>query len=742
MELRRERQIAVIRDKMGVKIHVSNLLVGDILILSTGEGLPADAILIKGQNMRTDESKITNKGELARKITLDEYREDWEGNPFLVSGSTIVEGSGLAVVACVGEHSRIGGIRRVLEEKQAEGTPLQLKLERIADRVGIFGLWVGTGSLLALISNLYLSHNGGLWDIENLKVIMDYCILGISIIVVAIPEGLPLAVTIAIAFSVIKMKEENNLVRSLESCEIMAQTTNICTGKTGSLTMNDMCVESIYIQETDHLATNLGDLHPQTLTMLCKCICINSTAQLLHHSANGEEYKADSLDRALLSLSKSLGFDYRQQRTINYFDIPFSARRKRMTTVVECETDRSKVRIYVKGATELILERCISYMGANSELKKFNFQKKEDIKCNVYENYSKRGLKTLGLGYKDISKSMFSQIITDPNIGEDIGILEELEKNLVLIGVAGIRDKVREEARDTISRCRQAGIDVIMVTGDNLESAKYVARKAGILTQEDEKLKFSCMEGYQFKQLVGGILSGVNKDGRTEEYIAKIPIFNIICEQLKVLGRASPEDKYILITGLKAGENVVAVTGSGVHDAPSLRKSNVGFALGLSGTEVAKDSADILILDDNLSSILIATKWGRNIYYSIRKLLQFQLIVNIVAVLFVFIGSLFNAQSPLTALQLLWVNLIMDTFASLALATDSPTSTLLNHPPTRKGEFIICPAMWKNIILLPIYQLTLLSCLLFKGPQVYIYIYIYIYIVVWMGNKTSYRRME
>ena len=336
------------------------------------------------------------------------------------------------------------------------------------------------------------------------------------------------------------------------------------------------------------------------------------------------------------------------------------------------------LRIYTKGASEIVLNLCTKYIGADGKVLPLNERKKEEMEHKVIHKFADQAFRTVCLAYKEHDTFSFNPKQYENNEEQQ----EQLETGLTLIGIVGIQAPHRDDVPAAIKKCHEAGIIVRMVTGDNIMTAKAIARNVGILTPEDETKEFSCIEGAFFREYVGGLKEVVLKDAKghdkKEKRVKYLGKFRDITKNLKVMARSSPEDKYVLITGLKEGdENVVAVTGDGTNDAPALKKADVGFAMGIAGTEVAKEAADIILMDDNFSSIVTAAKWGRNIYQCIRKFLQFQLTVNIVAIFTAFIGGCLLGESPLTSVQMLWVNLIMDTFASLALATEPPSEVNL-----------------------------------------------------------------
>ena len=717
MKQRKERSITISRDGQIQLLSIHSLLVGDIIHIRTGECLPVDAILLSGANIRADESTQTGEAESKLKVPLGN-RTNINISPFLISGTSIVEGKGIAVVVNVGERTRLGQLRAMVEEKEEEPTPLQLKLEVIADLIGLFGVWAAVITMLVLTVNLAIKDSAtgdDFFTMKTLRYVLSYVILAITIIVVAVPEGLPLAVTIALAYSVHKMKTQNNLVRKLQSCETMGGANTICSDKTGTLTYNNMSVVAAWIGSHkfgEEQIKNLGEISTETLDTLCKGICVNTTAFLLPPTSEnpGGLKIGNATECALLKMCEELGYDYKEYRDTEILMIPFSSERKRMTSIVNME-NTDTVRVFCKGASELILERCDTYLNEKGVPVPLPPNVRLEIQKDVIQELGQEGIRTITLAYKDIPSNEFDLEYYENRSRER---LEEVENNLTFIGVVGIMDPIRSDVFDAVRQCENSGITVRMITGDNMETAKAIARRAGILT--DESKRFSCMEGFEFRQMCGG-LKKIRPGEENEMDLIKMNIFRMICSELRVLARSSPEDKYLLVSGLKCDGNIVAVTGDGTNDAPALKKANVGFAMGKSGTEVAKEAADIILLDDNFSSIVTACKWGRNVYGSIRKFLQFQLTVNVVAIFMVLLGGALDGRSPLNPVQMLWVNLIMDTFASLALATEPPSDTLLQDPPYSKTEFIISPAMIRNILCQSLFQIAFLSILLFGGPH-------------------------
>ncbi|EQC33231.1 calcium-translocating P-type ATPase, PMCA-type [Saprolegnia diclina VS20] len=493
---------------------------------------------------------------------------------------------------------------------------------------------------------------------------------------------------------------DNNLVRHLDACETMGSATTICSDKTGTLTTNRMTVVESYVGNTEFssAADLRAALSPVAMAALCDGICLNSTAEILPPlKAGGKpEHTGNKTECALLQLATDMGVvyaDVRKAGDVGHM-LTFSSTKKRMTVVVR--TSATTCRVFTKGASEIVLDLCQSQLQLDGSVSPLNEAQKNHIHSNAIETYANQAYRTLCLAYRDIDASM--EVI---KTWAD----EDLERDLTCVAIVGIEDPVRDEVPGAIRQCNKAGIVVRMVTGDNMATAKSIALKCGILSPNDGSL---VMEGAEFRRRV------LDSNGNIIQ-----SEFDKIWPMLRVLARSSPKDKYTLVSGLIAsnlyphGPQVVAVTGDGTNDAPALKKADVGFAMGICGTAVAKDASDIILMDDNFKSIVNAVKWGRNVYDSIAKFLQFQLTVNLVAITVAIVGAIVLEESPLSAIQLLWVNLIMDTFASLALATDSPTDALLERKPYPRTKALISRKMFKHIVGQGIFQLIVILLLTF-----------------------------
>ena len=707
-----EVTVTVVRSGKEEDISTYDLVVGDLMKVATGSIIPADGLVLEAHMMKADESSKTGESDLVSKGAFkDEARP--KASPFLLSGSKIEEGSGWMFVCAVGANSSTGQTEDLLQE-ESEETPLQAKLGKIADWIGTVGFYVALFTFMVLVVYVIIdAFQQGEWSGDSWHGLITSFIIAVTIIVVAVPEGLPLAVTLSLAYSVGKMKDENNLVRHLQACETMGGATDVCTDKTGTLTQNRMSVVEFYANDANVEEVSISGVRDSEFRrLLISSCCLNSDATLIAANKPGEldEQKGNRTECALIGLAKRWGTDYEAARRESpaLARVPFDSKWKWMATMANV---RDKDMIMVKGASENVIQLC-QYKYVDGEIVPINDEDKKNLIDNVVTPKAKKQLRTLALAYK------VGSFQPDYFFENDQPNASYITSDLILLAVVGIKDPIRKEVPKAVRRVQKAGVKVRMVTGDNIETAISIAKDCGILAKNFERKpdEYVVMEGSQFEKLVGGLVEDKENGGKVVRDLFQ---FRRIAAELSVLARSSPEHKYILVTGLKQMDRVVAVTGDGSNDAPALKKSDVGFAMNIAGTQLAKDAADIILIDDNFASIVTALKWGRNIYDCIRKFIQFQLTVNITALTMCFLGAVVLHHSPLTAVQMLWVNLIMDTFAALALATEPPSNELLKRKPYGKKESIINAEMKRNILGASVYQVCWLLILLFLGPQIF-----------------------
>jgi Ca2+ transporting ATPase len=762
-------RITVKRSDKPVSLHPSEILVGDLVFLDTGDVIPADGIVLKSYSLLINEAAITGENDLMpkenhsdcrrlkRKFEKASKKNDLLNpekhslpSPIVISGTTVAQGTAWILIIAVGLNSKEGRISELAEQEE-ENTPLEVKLDDVTEKVSLVGLGAGIVALVALYIRFFIQvgedkvHGSG-DDIA--RECISYFLLAFTVVAVAIPEGLPMAVTICLAYSVKKMQKDNNLVKKLAACETMGGADQICSDKTGTLTQNKMILKRLacFTSKSEihsHDQENLEKLFsrcPGFLEQLKEGVCLCTSARI--EEKNGEEVDVGAqTELAIIKCLRNLSSDkeeylaIRKSFELNIVKVnPFSSERKKSSIIIQREEGR---RAYVIGAPEFILKHCEK--GLDLELNSHKFEKvQEEEFLRIQADMANFGLRTLALAYRNIHDS-------DEEIIDAVDLhkhpLVESEK-LSIIALFGIYDPPRKEVPEAVKLCAAAGIKVRMVTGDNPATAFAISREVGI-TYSSERV----IEGAKFNYLVGGVMCDKCKDKldipdpeskkhietyNGDKIVCKCPRrgndsrndvivdfekFKEIIQDIDVVARCAPEHKYTIVTGLKQMGHVVAVTGDGTNDAPALRKASVGFAMGIAGTEYARHAADIILVDDNFGSIIKAVIWGRGIYDNIQRFIQFQLTVNVVAVISCIVGAITIQQSALTAVQMLWVNMIMDSLASLALATEEPTRQVLYRAPQKADVFIVTPLMFKHIFGQSFAMITLIFLYMFMGDR-------------------------
>ncbi|KAJ2364175.1 plasma membrane calcium, partial [Coemansia sp. RSA 2610] len=582
--------------------------------------------------------------------------------------------------------------------RQGEGavTPLQRKLDILAEQIAKYGM---SAALLLLITLTvkYLVNCALAPEFPPASVMfsqfVSIIIEAITVVVVAVPEGLPMAVTIALAYATTKMLRDGNLVRQLAACETMGGATVVCTDKTGTLTQNRMTVVRGVVAgrtlESRAEARAFFEALPRdTRSLLLEGIAVNSTAFEGPDEQGNIDFIGSKSECALLGFGKTCGLDYRCERADHRPArvYPFSSEKKTMTTIVPVAGHEGRFRVHAKGASEIVLRACTRLVGSDGTATELDDKTRTQLLAHI-SAFAGRALRTFALAYKEIGDDELAACSDD----------EAPLENLVWIGVVGIQDPLRPGVRQAVDNCHRAGVIVRMITGDNIETARAIARDAGILTKGGQALT-----GPQWRKMT------------PEQQHAVLP-------RLQVMARSSPLDKQIMVERLQERGEVVAMTGDGTNDSPALKLADVGFSMGIAGTEVAKEASDIILMDDNFTSIVKALRWGRAVNDSVRKFLQFQLTVNIAAVLLTFMSAVFSAdgQSALTAVQLLFLNLIMDSLAALGLATEGPTDAVLARPPLQRNSALITFEMWRMIIGQAAFQLGINLLLLNHGLDIF-----------------------
>ena len=618
-QLGEEQPVKVLREGKTVEIPRREVVVGDVVIVETGDEVPADGKLFESTDLQVDESSLTGEPMTNKEVSSEKSEvrgEEAYPKDMLLRSSMVMGGSGRYIVSAVGDETEIGHVARQATELTGVKTPLNIQLDRLAKLISKVGFGLSISAFVAFLIHDLLTNS--LWHttdyLSMVEVVLRYFMMAVTLIVMAVPEGLPMAVTLALALNMRRMLKSNNLVRKLQASETMGAVTVICTDKTGTLTENRMTVAELEVRSEK----------PEVREMLYRAIALNTTAT--HDVGNPTE-------QALLRWMTEQGVDYQQLREDNPITArePFSTERKYMSTTVGNT-------IYIKGAPEVIMARCTI---ADDERK--------DLEQQLLE-WQNHAMRTLAVAEGDQLLALFA-----------------------------ISDPLRQEVPGAIRQCHEAGIDVKIVTGDTVATAMEIARQCGIIEVRSEKPEVrNTITGAEFAAL------------SDEEALAMV-------KELKVMSRARPTDKQRLVSLLQQQGEVVAVTGDGTNDAPALNRAHVGLSLG-SGTSVAKQASDITLIDDSFNSIVHAVMWGRSLYKNIQRFVFFQLIVNVAALLLVLFGAFIGTEMPLTITQILWVNLIMDTLAAMALASLPPSREVMEEKPRSSDAFIITRSMKQGIL--------------------------------------------
>lgn len=648
-----EEPVEVIRNGNTTQITKREVVVGDIVRLNTGSEVPADGSLLQAISLNIDESSLTGEPICHKSTHEADFDKDATfPTNYVLRGTKVMEGHGLFRVEKIGDNTENGKVFVASQIDNSVKTPLTEQLERLGKLI----TWASyTIAALILIARIIMFFSNFSFDwVHFLQYLLDSIMICVTLIVVAVPEGLPMAVTLSLAYSMRRMLKTNNLVRKMHACETMGATTVICTDKTGTLTQNQMRVSEMAIdRETE-----------EHKALAREAIAVNSTASLDFSDDHHPTALGNPTEGALLLWLNDQGYDYRQLRTEAEVidELPFSTERKCMGTLVRSAQLPGKNILYIKGATDIIRNYCSSIMGNRSW----------DEISNQLLTWQNQAMRTLGFA---------CMLIDDDNLHEGViptllDTIKQTGEGLTFQGIVAISDPVRKEVPAAVRECLDAGIDVKIVTGDTPGTAKEIGRQVGLWTEKDCD---NC------------VITGPEFEALSDEELSKR------VNSLKIIARARPMDKKRLVEALQAQHQVVAVTGDGTNDAPALKAAHVGLSMG-DGTNVAKEASDITIIDNSFRSIGRAVMWGRSLYQNIQRFILFQMTVNVAACLIVLAGALMGTQSPLTVTQMLWVNLIMDTFAAMALASLPPSKDVMRDKPRNRKSFIINPAMTRLII--------------------------------------------
>lgn len=636
-----DEPVTVIRNGSPTHIPKKDVVVGDIIVLNTGEEIPADGELLEAVTLNVDESSLT--GEPIAHKTTDPEQFDPEAtfpSNHVLRGTKIMEGHGVMRVTAVGDKTENGKVFEATQIDDGVKTPLTEQFEGLGKLISKIAYFVAALVVIGRIYIYFADHSQFEW-ISFIAYLLQSCMIAVALVVVTVPEGLPMAVTLSLAFSMRRMIKTNNLVRKMHACETMGAITVICTDKTGTLTQNQM-----QVAETRFFGNPSDEI-------IYDSLAINSTARL-DVSGPDEEVLGNPTEGALLLWLQQRQIDYTKLRAnVNLIEeLPFSTERKYMATVVQ--KVNGKPIVFVKGAPEIVFSMCGNTEGVS----------KEEIDALLL-TYQNQAMRTLGFAYRELEEG--EEVIADHRL---------TVKDLNFLGIVAISDPVRKDVPDAISEVMNAGIGVKIVTGDTPATAKEIARQIGLWKDTEDNDK-NIITGPEFAEL------------SDEELTQRVGA-------LKIIARARPLDKKRLVAALQANNAVVAVTGDGTNDAPALKGAHVGLSMG-DGTSVAKEASDITIVDNSFTSIGRAVMWGRSLYLNIQRFILFQMTVNVAACLIVLVGAFMGLQSPLTVTQMLWVNLIMDTFAAMALASLPPSKSVMKNKPRAREDFIITKSMWKFI---------------------------------------------
>ncbi|XP_065863214.1 putative calcium-transporting ATPase 13, plasma membrane-type [Euphorbia lathyris] len=682
-------QIEVVRSGRRQHVSIFQLVVGDVVFLKIGDQVPADGILISGHSLLIDESSMTGES--------DHVEINHNQNPFIMSGTKVADGYGKMLVTSVGMNTTWGEMMSPRSRGNNEETPLQARLNKLYSAIEKIGLAAGFLVLVVLLVRYFTGNtkdedgnvefNGSKTKADDiLNSVAGIVAAAVTVLLVVIPEGLSLAVTLTLAYSMKRMMSDQALVRKLSACETMGSATTICTDKTGILTMNRMKVTKFFLgQESD-------DFSPNVVELVRDGVPFNTTGSAYRANPQSEfEFSGSPTEKAILSWGiLDLGMDMERQKE-NFIVLnveAFNSKNKRSGVLIRKKLDNT-IHLHWKGAAEMILAMCSTYYDASGMIIDMDDHQRTFFE-QIIQGMAAESLRCMAFAH--------SQEYSDGTEGKNIR-----DNNLTLLGFVGIKDPCRPEVKKAVEDCQNAGVSIKMITGDNVYTAKAVAIECGIL-KPGEDTSEAVVEGEQFRNYT------------PEERMEKV-------EKIRVMARSSPFDNLLMVQCLKREGEVVAVTGDGTNDALALKEADIGLSMGIQGTEVAKESSDIVILDNSFASVATVLKWGRCVYNNIQKFIQLQLTANAAGFVINFVAAVSAGKVPLTAVRLLWVNLIMDTLGAtlgaLALATEQPTKDLMDKKPVGQTEPLITNIMWRNLLSQAFYQIIVLLTLQFRGESIF-----------------------
>lgn len=641
--LSEEQPVKVRRNGKVMEIPRHDVVVGDVVLVEVGDEVPADGELILCNDLQINESALT--GEPVAEKSLEGGGDGAYPRNVILRSTMVMNGRGEFVVTAVGDATEIGKVAKKSTEQTSVETPLHMQLDKLAKMISKVGSVVSVAAFFIFLIHDILTNPawGGKDYFYMAEIVLNYFMMAVTLIVMAVPEGLPMAITLSLALNMRRMLKSNNLVRKLHACETMGAVTVICTDKTGTLTQNKMQVSALELKQGDE-------------ALLDTAIALNSTAEL-----NDGKPIGNPTESGLLLWLDAQGKDYEELRKqVNVFkQLPFSTERKMMATLAEVD---GETYLFVKGAPEIVMKKCIIE-------DRMQRQTAEEL-----DEWQHKAMRTLAFAYKKVEASIMRTSRT--STAEVVALLDA--NDLQLQAIAAIADPIRPDVPAAVQECRHAGIEVKVVTGDTAATAMEIGKQIGVFEDEPENIGADGSMTSLDQQMITGEQWEALSDEEAYER----------AKDIRVMSRARPTDKQRLVAMLQKRGEVVAVTGDGTNDAPALHYAHVGLSLG-SGTSVAKEASDMTLLDDSFKSIANAVMWGRSLYRNLQRFLFFQLVVNVAALLLVLGGSVIGTEMPLTVTQILWVNLIMDTFAALALASLPPSHEVMKEKPRKASDFII-----------------------------------------------------
>ena len=687
--------VEILRSGRRQQISIFKIVVGDVVCLKIGDQVPADGLFLEGHSLQVDESSMTGESD---PVEVNKIQ-----HPFLTSGTKVVDGYAKMLVTSVGMNTTWGQMMSSISRDTNEQTPLQSRLNKLVPSLGKVGLVVAFLVLLVLIVRYFTGNtsdeNGNrefngrhtkFDDILNsvVKIIAD----AVIIVVIAIPEGLPLAVTLTLAYSMKKMMSDQAMVRKFSACETMGSATTICTDKTGTLTLNQMTVTRFWLGQQPVEEGSYSSVASHVVGLIQEGVALNTIGSVYKAKDSDEyEFTGSPTEKAILSwavMELNMEMEQQKQNCKILHAEAFNSKKKRSGVLIRKKRDNT-IHVHWKGAAEMVLKMCSSYYDASGIVKDIDGDAKLKFE-EIIQGMAVGSLRCIAFATKQVVEGENQDVEENRKVKED---------GLSLLGIVGIKDPCRPGVKKAVEECQHAGVNVKMITGDNVYTAKAIATECGIL-HPDQDTANAVVDGEEFRNYT------------PEDRLEKV-------DQICVMARSSPFDKLLMVQCLKQKGHVVAVTGDGTNDAPALKEANIGLSMGIQGTEVAKESSDIVILDDNFATIVTILKWGRCVYNNIQKFIQYQLAINVSALAVNLVAAASAGEVPLTAVQLLWVNLIQDTFAALALATDEPTNELMDKPPVGGTEPLITNIMWRNLLAQAFYQSAVLLILKFKGETLF-----------------------